>query len=160
MSDCWCQIDWVGWFSSQWFSPLHKMLISIKNDIQNFKSTSCTFPSSPNAQGVIIYFILQPVAFKGAVPKNAVQCRIASKHDRLQYESTAPLATVQQCHVRLHLAWYIPGGKRLFAPSSWFLTFTKVTTNDTCLCYPSANYTDYLKCHVISKCFILHINLV
>lgn len=58
---------------------------------------------SPNVQGHIISFILQPVAFKGAVSKNAVQSRLASKHDRLQYKSTAPLATVQQCHVKLQL---------------------------------------------------------
>lgn len=50
------------------------------------------------------YFILQPVAFKGAVSKNAVQCRTARKQDRLQYKTTAPFATVHQCHVKLHLA--------------------------------------------------------
>ena len=44
--------------------------------------------------------------------KNAVQCRTASKHDRLQYKSTAPLATVQQCHVKLQAAGYIPEKKR------------------------------------------------
>ena len=98
------------------------MLISIKSDSQHLKSTSCTFKAYSNVQAVIyqiqsfyffhkFYFILQPVAFKGAVSKNAVQCRTASKQDRLQYKTTAPFATVQQFHVKLHLARYIPEKK-------------------------------------------------
>ena len=76
------------------------MLISVKNDTQKLKSTCHAL--SQRFQGVITSFILEP--FKGAVSKNAVQCRTASKHDRIQQKSTAPFATVQQCHVKLHLA--------------------------------------------------------
>lgn len=65
---------------------------------------SCTFTASPNVQGMIVSFILQPVAFKGAVSKNVAQCGMTGKHGRLKYKSTAPLATVQQCHMKLHLA--------------------------------------------------------
>lgn len=103
MSECWWLMDW----RLSLLSPLHNMLISIKNDTLFKKHMSCTFTASPDVQDVITSFILQPVAFKGAVSKNAVQFRIASKLNRLQYKSTAPLATVQQCLVKLHLDWYM-----------------------------------------------------
>ena len=64
---------------------LHNMIISIKNDIWNIKHMSCTFTAPPNVQGLIylnIYFILQPVAFKGAVSENVLQCNSRSTWQR------------------------------------------------------------------------------
>lgn len=49
--------------------------------------------------------------------QNAVQCRTASKHDRLQYKSRAPFATVQQCHLTLHFPRYTTEKCSLFTHS-------------------------------------------